>query len=375
MKFADIIAHNEAIDRLREMADTGRVPHALMLAGPAGIGKMRLARAFVQYMACTDHRNGDSCGRCPSCRQIEAFNSPDVNYVYPILKRSNPKRSLCDDYASEWHAFLNDHSYMPMTEWMKAIDAGNSQPTIYVDESAEILRKLSLSAYGAGKKVMMIWQPEKLQPAAANKLLKIIEEPSEDTVFILVSNEPGLILPTILSRTQTIRLRPLSAAEIAGALVDTQHLDPAAATAVARLAEGSYSRALENIGHQEEPARFRELFQETMRAAYARNVVVLRQFGEEIAAMGRDGSQRFFAYMAAMLRENFIYNLHNPELNILSPEEEGFSRKFSPFVNSANVEAMTEAVSSASSDIMRNANAKIVCFDTMLTLMMQIRKR
>lgn len=374
MKFSEVIGHEEAKQRLRSMADSNRVPHALMLDGPAGVGKMRLARAFVQYLACSDRRDGDACGVCPSCRQIEAFNSPDVNYVYPILKRSSPKRTLCDDYAPEWRKFLTDHSYMSFAEWMNTLDAGNSQPSIYVDESAEILRKLSLSAYGASHKVMMIWLPEKMQPATANKLLKIIEEPSDDTLFLLVSDDPGMILPTILSRTQAIHLHPLEADDIAAALERDHHLGHEAAVAVARLADGSYIRALDNLGHSDEPMRFRQLFQEIMRAVYARNVVEMRRQSEEMAAMGRDKVRRFLTYMASMLRENFIYNLHTPELNLLTDEEEAFSRRFSPFVNSRNIGPMTDALNEASTDIMRNANSKIVCFDTLLRLMLVIRK-
>ena len=173
-----------------------------------------------------------------------ALNYPDVHYVFPMVKRKSAGKVVCEDYTKEWRSFLSDHSYMPMRGWLEAMDAGNSQPYIYAEESGEVLRKLSLSSYAGRFKATVIWQPEKMNPAAANKLLKIIEEPYPDTVFIMVSDEPDLILPTIMSRTQRIGMLPLRPEEISEALVREYRLSPDAATAVARLADGSYLRAI-----------------------------------------------------------------------------------------------------------------------------------
>lgn len=357
------------------MVDSDRVPHALMLSGMPGLGKMRMARAFLQYLMCTDRRDGDSCGVCPACRQVEALNYPDVHYVFPMVRRKSAGKAVCEDYAEEWKALLDRHSYMPMKEWLAAMDAGNSQPVIYAEESGEVLRKLSLSSYAGRFKATVIWQPEKMNPAAANKLLKIIEEPYPDTIFIMVSDEPDLILPTIMSRTQRIGMLPLRAEEIASALTAEYGMAPEAATAVARLADGSYLRAIENADTHDEADRFREIFQSVMRNAYSRNVAELKRLSDEIAAMGRDKSRRYLAYMDAMLRENLVYNLGNPSLNLLTPEEQAFSSRFSPFVNMANVGPMNDAVNAASADIARNANSKIVCFDLMLRILVYIRRK
>ena len=375
MRFKDIIGHEEIKRRLRDMADSGKVPHALMLAGHPGLGKMRLARAFAQYLACESHVDGDSCGVCPACRQVDALNFPDISYVFPILKRSAAKRIVCDDYAAEWKQYLQAHPYMPFREWMKTIDAGNSQPVIYVTESGEILRRLSLSAYSSRYKVTVIWLPERMNIEAANKLLKIIEEPYSDSIFLFVSNEPDKIIATIRSRVQTLNVLPLSGREIAGGLCRELNVGEESALAAARLAEGSYQRALDIVSAGSDMKRDRELFQSMMRMAYACNVVELKSIAETIAAMGRDGSRRFLTYAAEMLRENFIYNLRNPELNLLTVEEAAFSARFSPFVNEANISQMSSDISRACADIERNANAKIVCFDLMLQLMMNIRKK
>ena len=375
MRFADVIGHEDVKQRLRDMVDSDRVPHALMLSGMPGLGKMRMARAFLQYLMCQDRHDGDSCGVCPVCRQVEALNYPDVHYVFPMVKRKSAGKVVCEDYTKEWRSFLSDHSYMPMRGWLEAMDAGNSQPYIYAEESGEVLRKLSLSSYAGRFKATVIWQPEKMNPAAANKLLKIIEEPYPDTVFIMVSDEPDLILPTIMSRTQRIGMLPLRPEEISEALVREYRLSPDTATAVARLADGSYLRAIENVDTHDEATQFRDIFQSVMRNAYARNVAELKRLSDDIAAMGRDKTRRYLAYMDAMLRENLIYNLGNPSLNLLTPEEQAFSSRFSPFVNMANVGPMNDAVCAASADIARNANSKIVCFDLMLSILVQIRRK
>lgn len=375
MRFADIVGHEEAKERLVRMADSGRVPHALMLAGKPGVGKMRLARAFAQYLACEHPVGGDSCGVCPNCRQVEKLNFPDVAYVYPVVRlKGSSKAPVSTDYAAQWRDYLRDNSYMPQPEWLEAIDAGNSQPIIYVDESAAIIHRLSLSSYNSRYKITIIWQPEKMNVEAANKLLKIIEEPYEDTVFILVSNNPEALLPTIRSRVQTIYLNPLEAATIASALERDYGLSAEAAHTAARLAQGSFLNALTAVSSSEEPAEFRDLFQAVMRSTYARNTIDMKLLSEKIAAFGREKIRRFFDYVGSMLRENYIYNLRTPELNFLSQEEETFSCRFSRFVNDRNVEALTEAVGKAANDIARNSNAKIVCFDLLLQIMMLIRQ-
>lgn len=375
MKFSDVIGHEEVKERLRQMVSTGRIPHALLFSGRPGLGKMQMARAFAQYLACENPSGGDSCGRCPACRQAAALNFPDIQYVFPIIKRKADKKEICDDFLPEWRSFLADYPYMPYNRWMEVVNAGNSQLTIYVTESARILHHLSLSTFSARYKVCIIWLPERMNADTSNKLLKIIEEPYPDTIFLLVSNEPGKILPTIFSRTQQINFRPLPDALVSSFLETEKGLDSAGATAVARLAEGSPGRALESVDSHVEAAEFRNLFQDIMRSAYARKMTDLKKQSETVAAMGRDKAARFLSYTGAMLRENFVYNLHRPELTMLSEPEEAFSARFSPFVNSANIRQMSQAVGEAREDILRNANSKIVCFDLLLTIMMNIRKK
>ena len=371
MKFSDIAGHSEAIASLRGIADSGKIPHAMLLSGISGIGKFRLARAFAQYVHCSRRKDGDSCGVCPSCLQHQRHNNPDLHFVFPVINKD--KRKLSSDFIEEWKEMLDNWSYMPPEKWNDLISAGNSQPAIFVAESEEIIAKASLSAYQENYKIFLIWLPEKLRPEAANKLLKIIEEPFEDTIFILVSNDDSRLLPTIFSRTQRFNLRPLSSEDIRRHLTQRKGIEPDLAESASSVAEGSVARAEELVCHPEEIMQFSALFKELMRMAYALKADSLKALSEKCAAMGREKLMRFLAYCGRMVRENFIYNLSSPPLSLLTPDEEEFSRRFAPFIHEGNVEGLSDEISRAANDISRNANGKIVMFDLFLLISQWVR--
>lgn len=371
MKFADIAGHSDTISLLRSLADGGRIPHAMLLNGISGIGKFRLARAFAQYVHCSNRKNGDSCGMCPSCLQHQRHNNPDLHFVFPVINKD--KRKISVDYSEEWKEMLDNWSYMPPEKWNEVINAGNSQPAIYVAESEDIVAKASLSAFQENFKIFLVWLPEKLRPEAANKLLKIIEEPFEDTLFILVSNDDSRLLPTIFSRTQRFNLRPLSEDDISGYLTRQRGVESSVAREAARISEGSAARAEELICHPEELMEFSSLFMEIMRMAYALKAASLKTLSEQCASMGREKLIRFLSYCSRMVRENFIYNLQIPSLSLLTSNEENFSRKFSPFIHEGNVEGLAGEISRAEADISRNANSKIVMFDLFLLISQWVR--
>lgn len=371
MKFSDILGHSEIKSALVAMAERDRLPHALMLAGPRGVGKLNLARAFAQYLHCMSPRNGDSCGECPACRQHSALNFPDMHYVYPIVKRGG--KNISNDYAEEWRNFIINNEYPSIKSWAEAIEAGNTSPIIYVNESEEIIRVANLSNYSADKKVFIIWLPEKMHTATANKLLKILEEPFENTLFLMVSEEPSGMLPTILSRAQRLDVRRLGDDVIADYLMKKRTVSEETARETASLANGSPGFALEILESSTESDRFREMFRRMMRMAYSCNGSELKKISDEIAGLGRQTSIRFMEYSLGQIRENFITNLGIPELNSQTSDERAFSTKFAPFIHERNIEALEKEFSRASNDISRNANAKIVCFDLMLKLMMLLR--
>ena len=298
-----------------------------------------------------------------------------MHFVYPIVKSKQKHQLVSTDMADAWRNFLSCGNYASWQRWLDIIDAGNSRPGIYVEESAEILRKLNISNFSARYKVMVVWLPEKLQGEAANKLLKIIEEPFDDTKFIFVSNDPASILPTILSRLQRVAVTRLSNDEIAAILVDTRGVDPQAAVQLAYISDGNACTALDAVETAGEFDEFMELFQDIMRKAYMRDVKALRDNGDTVAAMGREKSLRFLAYCARMVRENFIYNLGRQDLVRLTGAEARFSSRFAPFINAANADDMMRLFDEAAADISRNANAKIVMFDTLLHLIVLILRK
>lgn len=368
MKFADIPGHDSIKHALRMMVDTDRIPHAMMLSGPSGVGKMMLARAFANYLHCQEPRDGEPCGHCQACLQHRNFNHPDLHFVFPFVKSKTRKIIVSDDLIPQWKEMLQTYPAMPTEKWLDIIDAGNSQPRIYVEDADAIVRSESLPAYSSKYKIFLIWLPERMQVEAANKLLKVVEEPPEGTIFLFVSNDPSKVLPTIISRTQSYPLSPLPRPEIEKYLMRRYGLPDYQALELSALAEGRLSKADELGGHSDEAEEFEKLFRDVMRAVYARKLLLLKNYSEDCAAFGREKLIRFLNYFSRMIRENFIYNLHMPELSRLTRSEAEFSRRFAPFIHHSNVEEIISQTGRASNDVARNANPKIVMFDFFLLL-------
>ncbi len=371
MRFSDIECHRQLAESLRRLVDSGRFPHAILLHGESGIGKMLLARTLAQYVHCTNREGGEPCGRCPNCMQHESLNHPDMHFVYPVFKKESSRPALSVDFIDRWKEFIDQYPYMETEKWPELLGSDNKQPVIYKDESEEILRIASLSTFSSEKKIFLIWQPEKMNVETANKLLKILEEPFPDTVFILVSNTPSQILPTIFSRTSRFAVARPDDDTVCRLLIEKRGMKPLQAAATAHLAEGSLAKAFSvDAGEEEE---FGECFRELMRKAYVRDGAAVRDITERIAAMKREKSRRFLIYSARMVRENFIFNYGIGAINRLTPGEEAFSIRFSPFIHTGNTPQIERELSRAETDIARNANAKIVLFDLALKLMALLR--
>ena len=372
MNFSDILGHHDIIDTLRNLSDSGKVPHALLFAGIPGIGKFRTARAFAQYLHCKSPVNGEACGKCRSCLQHHKHNNPDLHFIYPIVKKDGALVSK--DVINQWQEFLDNYSYMPQEKWNELIKAGNSQPAIFVNESAEILNKASISAFQENLKIFIIWQPEKMRVEAANKLLKIIEEPFEDTIFILVSNNAEKILPTILSRTQKFNFSPLSENEITGFLIK-EGINEDIAKDAGRLSRGNLQRALDFSINPDELNEFSDLFKQMMRNSYALKAKELKSLSEDIAAFGREKIIRYLSYCQRLVRENFLFNYNIDNIIALSSDEAAFSSKFAPFIHEGNVEKILSEFERAEFDIERNGNSKIILFDLFLLLSRAVRSQ
>lgn len=375
MRFSDIPGHEDLKRNLRELVASGHVPHAMMLSGPAGTGKMMLARAFAQYLHCESPRDGEPCGSCRSCRLHRELSHPDLHFVYPIVKSEKMKRYVSADVADLWRTMLSDHPAMPPEKWLSILEAGNSQPSIYVREADELVLADAYPPYASARKIYIVWQPERMQLQAANKLLKVIEEPSEGTMFIFVSDNELEVLPTIFSRLQRFHTGRLSDDEIRGYLNEKFHFTDEQGRRYARLCNGSLILADEFGSHTGENEEFLTIYRDVMRSAYAKKVAALRQTSEQVAAFGREKIKRFLVYMSRMIRENFIYNMKMPQLTSMTPDEEAFSIRFSPFVNHGNVEDFAAATDRAREDIEANGNSKLVLFDYFLICIILLHRR
>jgi len=372
MRFSDIIGNEKAIEQIRRMVDSGRIAHALLLHGEPGVPKLALALATAQYIHCTNRIDGDSCGVCPSCLQHQSLNHADTFYSYPIVKKG--EKPVSEDFDAQWKEFLNEDVVAEDYEkWLSLIGNTNAQPIIYASESDNIIRKMSLSAYTAKYKVLIMWQADKMNQQCANKMLKLIEEPDPDSIFLLTTDNVKGIIPTIYSRTQRIELRKPSTEQIAEHLAKTHDIDMTDALAMAAPADGNVVQAMRNLDHGSETHDFHQQFVSLMRLAYLRDMVGLKDWSDEIADYRREKSQRFLNYASRMVRENYIYNLHVPGLNYETQEESQFSKNFARFINEENVERMLNTFGDAARDIRGNGNAKIVLFDMAVKITILIK--
>ncbi len=374
MRFADIPGHEDVKRRLRQMVDEGRIPHALLFEGPAGSGKFALARALAQYIHCS-HRTpeGDSCGECPECRQHQTFNHIDTVYSFPVVKKGG-KPAVSDDYIDDFREFMAKYPYMDFDRWLMALDNINAQPQIYVEEGNSLLRRLSFMARQSQYKIVLLWLPERFKEETANKLLKLVEEPFGDTIFLMVSNNSRRILPTIYSRTQRISVKRYDDYELMSILEGMGYGEDVASD-VARIAAGNVNEALRLADVSKERLQFFDLFVELMRKAYARKVGELREWSLAVAALGREPQMQFVDYWMRLVRESFIMHLSDPRLLTLTAAEHAFTVKFFPFINEKNVIDMCALFDAARRDIAANANAKIVFFDLAVKVIMLIRRK
>ena len=374
MFFKDIIGQNEVKERLLNSVKKGFIPHAQLFCGPEGVGKLPLAIAYAQYLNCENPSENDSCGKCPSCVKYNHLAHPDLHFVFPIIKKAAKKKEVCDDYITDWREFVKKNSYFNLPHWLEFIEADNSQGLIYAKESEEIIRKLSLRIYEAKYKVMIIWLPEKMHESCANKLLKIIEEPTDNTIFLLVSDTPDNIITTIQSRCQRINIHGVEEADIMQALESVYSITAEDAKSVAHLSKGSYLKALETISLNEEHKFFFNLFIQMMRASYARNIKEIKAIGNELAAIGRESQKRYLIYCQRMIREYFVSNMKQAEMVYLAQDEANFGIRFAPFINERNIVDLMDQLALAERHIEQNVNAKMVFFDLCLKITMLIKQ-
>ncbi len=374
MNFSQVPGQRETIVKLIRSVKEERVSHAQMLSGPEGCGSLAIALAFAKYVSCENRSDTDSCGVCKSCVKYEKMIHPDLHFVFPVIKNNKSGEPVSDSYIAEWREFLKKSPYFTLTDWLSHIEVGNAQGLIFASEAVEIIKKLSLKTFEADFKIMIIWLPEKMHQATANKLLKMIEEPPEKTLFLLVSEDPDRVVPTILSRCQIIRVPGFGNDEIRDYLVEKFGIDRQKAEDIANVANGNIIRAGELVENEESSIQNLDNFKNLMRFAWKRDIISLIGWSEEMAGTGREAQKSFIAYSLRLLRENLMLSLGQLKnrLVFLTGEEAVFSEKFNSSVNQ-NIYPLSEEFNLASSHIEANGNAKIIFLDLALRVTKLIR--
>ena len=361
MYFRNTIGLHDVKKHLIDSVQRGFVPHARMFHGPEGVGKLPLAIAYARYLNCENKGAEDSCGNCPSCHKFDKLMHPDLHFVFPVVKSK-----VSDEFLPAWREFLNGHAYFNLNDWLNFINAENAQGVIYAKESDEIIRKLNLKVYEAPYKIMIVWLPEKMHDACANKLLKMIEEPPENTVFLLVSEDLENVLPTIQSRCQPLNIRAIEHDEMVDSIRSVYGLQEEDAKSVAHIANGSFLKATSIIQSADDNKYFFSLFKEMIRSSVSRNIKAIRSVASEMASIGREMQKSYLLYCLRLFREFFISNLNEPAMIYLNGEEQTFGERFAPFINEKNIQQFNDEFQLAYRQIEQNGNAKIIFLDLCL---------
>ena len=374
MYFHDIIGQDELKARLMETARRGVVPHAQLFSGRNGAGTFPLSLAYARYLNCTERTETDACGHCRSCLQFNELAHPDLHFVFPIVSDKKRKKTVCDDYLDEWRTLLRQRVYFDLDMWLDQMETSGKQALIYAEESDQIIRKTTLRIYEAEYRVLLVWMPERMNAACANKLLKLIEEPPARTVILMVTDTPAGILGTILSRAQRLDVRPIKSDALAYALEQRHHLPADEARRIAHLSHGDLLTAERIMGSDERERLFLDFFKRIMRNAWKRDVREMKRTADELAALTREQQRAFLTYAQHMVRENFIRRFRSDELNYLRPDEAEFSIRFSRFVNERNVFDFTNELAEAERHIAQNGNSKMIFFDLSLRITVLLKK-
>jgi DNA polymerase III subunit delta' len=384
MFFRDIPGQKEIKESLIRTVQEGRISHAQMFYGPEGSGKLALAIAYAQYICCTGQKGDDSCGICPSCVKIVKLVHPDLHFVFPATASSSSKsdETPVEKAMEHWRELVIENPFFDQYQWYDRIGIENKQGLIGVKESAEIIRKLNMKSYESDFKILVMWLPERMNSTSANKLLKMIEEPPAGTVFLLVSEATGEVLPTILSRTQLIRIPRLKDQDIREAMKTRFNLSDEQTEDIITLADGNYNKALNAVTDDGlNNGNFMQ-FQAFMRVAYSyaapsrdtSRMAELVDLVDEIAKTGREKQKMLLSYGLRIIRENFLMNTGHSGISHMAVYEREWSQKFSRFINGKNVIDIYEELNNAYNHISANANAKIVFLDSGLRIGDMLRR-
>ncbi|MBR6814896.1 MAG: DNA polymerase III subunit delta [Alistipes sp.] len=376
MRFSDIIGQQELKRHLTDSIDKGRISHAQLFTGKAGAGTLPLAIAYAQYLNCPNRKDGDSCGVCPSCQQIAQSAHPDVHFIYPVNKQGKKSGEvvLSAEFLPLWREIMSQSGgYFTRQEWYEKLDLGKTlQGMISAKEADEIIRRLSFKSFQSKYKVVIIWQAETMNEEAANKILKILEEPWENTIFLLVAERSDLLLKTILSRTQETSVPSLKVED----LTALSHGSEQERRNMARLAAGDLiqmRRMVQGEGDELREECF-ELFCRLMRLSYNDKHLELLDWADEVAQLSREQQRQMLTHSSRLLREAYMLHAGLGQISYLWGEEAKFCNNFAPFIGNQNIEILISEIESAMRQINQNGNARIVFTHFALAVSKQINR-
>ncbi len=387
MQFSQVIGHQELKIQLAQMIQQNRLSHALLFLGKEGTGGLPMALAFAQYITCEknplqaarkkavsvaevslfgeepvpepdEKEFTDACGVCSACTKSAKLIHPDIHYAYPVIPKKSGDKPVSTDYIVEWREFINKTPYGNAFDWLQSINAENKQGNITSDECNDIIHKMSLKSFESTYKILIIWMPE-LLGKNGNKLLKLIEEPPPDSLFLLVAENEALILPTIISRTQLVKIPILSLADIAAALEQNEGVAKTKAQQIAAISEGNYHEALQHLQHADDD--WEVMLRDWLNSILKSGPVAQVKWIEEAAKLGREKQKQFLKYFTHILQQSIRLSVSgDTDQQHIDPSNVDFALRFNKLCNIAQQEAIAEELDKASYYIERNANAKML---------------
>lgn len=368
MYFRDLVGLSSVKSRLIASTQRGIVPHAQLFVGRDGEGALGLAYAYARYLNCTRPSATDACGTCPSCQRFDAVGDPDLSFLFPIV--NNGGKNLCEDHLTEWRTFLQQGPYTRYEEWLRLLGGEGKKASIFTREGEALQRLMGYQSSGKGYRILLIWLPEKMQEALGNKLLKLVEEPPERTLILMVAMDEQSVLPTLRSRMQTTRLTPLPTQEIEQALEALpKPTDEADAVYAAHMSQGNFRQALELYrGEGLSLGQEFDLLRRTLRATVNAQPLEMKALADELAGLSKDEQASFVDYLARMFREFYLYNLDLPQINYLAKPEEGIASYLRSCITGKNIRSVEEELDLAQRHLAQNVNGKMVFFDLLLRL-------
>ncbi|GAA4005855.1 DNA polymerase III subunit delta [Hymenobacter fastidiosus] len=371
MRFSEIPGQESVKQLLRQSVQRQHVAHAQLFRGADGSAALALALAYATFLNCESRPPGadDSCGHCASCQKTDKLIHPDLNFILPVTTtKAVAKDAVSSKFMADWRGFVLANPYQSLNDWMQHIGAENKQGSISKEESLQLLKLVSLKAFEARFKIVVVWLPELMHPAAANAVLKLLEEPPPATIFLLVSSAPEQLLPTIISRVQPVAVRAFSENDITGYLRDQYQVPEVKARQLAQLAEGNLGSAIAARSTTSSEHDYFAFFTDWMRQCYGYKVDKLLSQSDEFQKLGRENQKEFLHFALGLLRKVLLFGIDAQFVPHLPAGEQQFVSGFSRFVHLRNADLLTTEINDAHYHIERNANPRMVFVDTSLRI-------